>query len=466
MGQQTRYIFLLRYILPFVDLLMINVIYYIAAKMAEIYSHVPWVDNNHNHIIVCNLIWLICSSYLNLYNVLGDRKMEKVYRATWKSIVLHIILYILYLVLHKEGHFSLKFVSWFYPLLGIGFIINRFIGTTMHHKAIQRFRLARRVAIIGSNSTSKKLIDHFKQEPNVLFYGAIGDDEIAYFDQERLMSTGITQRLAKAAGAGVTDLYVTVMPNRLLEVSALVEEADKQGLRLKFIPDFGTHLFSDYDTNYLGDKFPIITTRKEPLEEIDARFKKRLFDLVFSGMVAIFVLWWLIPIIALLIKLDSKGPVFFLQNRTGRNNKPFKVIKFRTMKVLEEDDKFIQAKKGDERITRIGEFLRKTSLDEFPQFINVLKGEMSVVGPRPHPLLLNIQFHEIINKYMVRHFVKPGITGWAQVHGFRGETKDLEDMENRIKYDIYYLENWTAMFDVRIIFMTIINMFRGEDNAY
>ena len=206
--------------------------------------------------------------------------------------------------------------------------------------------------------------------------------------------------------------------------------------------------------------------RPEPLEDISSRFKKRFFDLVFSSFVFITVLWWLLPLIALIIKLDSKGPVFFIQSRAGRNNQNFSVFKFRTMKVVEATDQFEQAKKNDPRITRIGAYLRKYSLDELPQFINVLFGDMSVVGPRPHPLKLNDQFQKIIDKYMVRHFVKPGITGWAQVNGYRGETKDSIDMENRVKFDIHYLENWTAMLDVKIVFMTIINMIRGEDNAY
>lgn len=449
-----------------VDLLMLNVIFFIIGYWASFGNREIFIGNNNNHIVVCNLLWLVGAGYFGLYRVFGENKMEQVYRATWRTFALHVILYVLYLQFHMANHLSVSLVFWFYVLLAGAFILNRLIGTSIHYLAVDRFRLSREVAVIGSNQTSIRLIDHFKQERSFLFYGTIGGDECIYFDELQIISSGIAGRLSDAAAAGVKDVYVTVIPDRMLAVHDLIKVADQNGLRLKFIPDMGPHLFGSYNVNYLGNKFPIITIRSEPLEEIDQRFKKRFFDLAFSSFVFLFLLWWLLPLIAIIIKLDSKGPVFFLQKRAGRNNKHFTVFKFRTMRVTESTTEFVQAKKGDTRITKVGVFLRRSSLDELPQFINVIFGDMSVVGPRPHPLKLNDQFQSIIDKYMVRHFVKPGITGWAQVHGLRGETKDAFDMENRVKYDIHYLENWTAMLDVKIVFMTIINMVRGEDNAY
>ncbi|HWW38265.1 sugar transferase, partial [Pedobacter sp.] len=171
------------------------------------------------------------------------------------------------------------------------------------------------------------------------------------------------------------------------------------------------------------------------------------------------------PLLAILIKLQSKGPVLFKQKRTGRNDETFWCYKFRSMKVNDRSDVH-QASKEDDRITPLGRIMRRTSMDELPQFFNVFIGNMSVVGPRPHMLKHTQEYKEIISQYMVRQFLKPGITGLAQVNGFRGETKDRQAMENRVKLDIYYLENWTAMFDVKIVFMTIINLMKGEDNAY
>jgi lipopolysaccharide/colanic/teichoic acid biosynthesis glycosyltransferase len=167
----------------------------------------------------------------------------------------------------------------------------------------------------------------------------------------------------------------------------------------------------------------------------------------------------------LLIKLESRGPVFFIQKRSGKDDEPFWCFKFRSMKVNTESDE-VQATKDDPRITRIGAFMRRTSLDELPQFFNVFLGNMSICGPRPHMLLHTKQYSTSINKFMVRHLLKPGITGWAQVNGLRGETESPELMQKRVEYDLWYMENWSLMLDVKILFMTIINMFKGEKNAY
>jgi len=243
-----------------------------------------------------------------------------------------------------------------------------------------------------------------------------------------------------------------------------VEEAEKQCVKLKVVPDLNSVIAAHFQIRYMND-FPVLSLRQEPLENLHNRFKKRLFDIVFSSLVIILILSWLYPLIALLIKLQSPGPVLFKQKRSGRNNKPFTCYKFRSMRVNKDSEK-VQATKNDSRITPIGNFLRRSSLDELPQFFNVLKGEMSVVGPRPHMLAHTEQYRTIIDQFMVRHFLKPGITGWAQVSGFRGETKEVEQMEKRIQKDIWYLENWSLMLDIRIIYLTLYQVIRGDEKAY
>jgi putative colanic acid biosynthesis UDP-glucose lipid carrier transferase len=176
------------------------------------------------------------------------------------------------------------------------------------------------------------------------------------------------------------------------------------------------------------------------------------------------LLSWLAPILAVLIKLESRGPVFFKQGRPGIDEKEFFCYKFRSMKINQTTEQ--EASKNDPRVTKIGRFLRKSSLDEMPQFMNVLMGDMSVVGPRPHLWPQNKVYGNRIKKYMVRHYVKPGITGLAQVRGFRGEIETDEDMVNRIKYDVFYIENWSLLLDIKIIVQTVINIFKGEDKAY
>jgi putative colanic acid biosynthesis UDP-glucose lipid carrier transferase len=209
----------------------------------------------------------------------------------------------------------------------------------------------------------------------------------------------------------------------------------------------------------------VLSLRKEPLDDVGNRIKKRVFDLVLSSLFIILVLSWLVPIVGLLIWLDNRGPVFFVQQRSGKGGKPFGCIKFRSMKV-NRDANSKMATKNDSRITRLGRFLRKSSLDEMPQFFNVFMSDMSIVGPRPHMTKHTDDYSKMLNHYMIRHFLKPGITGWAQIHGFRGEIKYMEDINNRVEYDLWYLENWSLWLDTRIIAMTAFNMAKGEKNAY
>jgi len=462
---QTRYQYLLRYILPATDLLMLNAIYIIAFELAKLFGVVMNDELSKYHLIICSLLWLVSSTFFGLYTIYGSRKLERIYRGTWRSVAMHFVLFTCYLLFFNEGDFSRRFLLLFYCLLGAAFLANRFVGTAIQYVAINRFSAAKKVALLGGNSTAIRLASYLERHQSINFYGSLGGDELIYDTKEGELAPVVAERLAEAAEYGVKEVYVAIQPNGMPKVTSLVAEAERLCLRLKFIPDFGAQLNSPYVIGYMGGEFPIITLRNEPLEQMSNRFKKRAFDVAFSTLVILLVMSWLYPIIALLIKLQSPGPVLFKQLRSGRNDEPYWCYKFRSMTVNEESDEK-QATKGDVRITKIGAFLRRTSLDEMPQFFNVLMGNMSVVGPRPHMLKHTEEYKQIIGQFMVRHFLKPGITGWAQVNGFRGETKEKKDMENRVKFDIFYLENWSAMFDLRIVFMTIINMLRGEANAY
>ncbi len=261
--------------------------------------------------------------------------------------------------------------------------------------------------------------------------------------------------------------YGTVPHQQLQQISL---EADRRMIRLRFLfnrPDMMNPVIMNKDAKRIagfGD-FPVLTFRPEPLQRGFNQFLKRSLDIVCALMVIIGIMSWLIPLLALLIKLDSKGPVFFRQLRSGKNNQPFLCYKFRSMRVNDLADT-TQATLNDDRFTRIGRFLRRTSLDELPQFFNVLRNDMSVVGPRPHMLAHTEKYKRLLDNYMVRHFVKPGITGWAQVSGFRGETKKLAEMEQRVQHDVHYLENWSFLFDLKIIFRTICLLLKKEEKAY
>ncbi|MGB0357214.1 MAG: exopolysaccharide biosynthesis polyprenyl glycosylphosphotransferase [Flavobacteriaceae bacterium] len=227
---------------------------------------------------------------------------------------------------------------------------------------------------------------------------------------------------------------------------------------------FDTHdaILKSKEVEYYGYT-PVYKTQFSPLNQGINKYVKRLFDVFFSIAVIVLVMSWLYPIVAILIKLESKGPALFIQNRNGLDNKLFRCYKFRSMTINNDDS---QAIKEDNRVTRIGRIIRKTSIDEFPQFFNVLEGNMSVVGPRPHMEIHNKSYQKQVDSFQLRHTIKPGITGLAQMRGFRGEITEDLDIINRVKYDIFYIRNWSFALDIKIIIRTVLNMIKGEDKAY
>ena len=262
----------------------------------------------------------------------------------------------------------------------------------------------------------------------------------------------------------ISEIYSTVSPEKNKNIYELAHIAETNFIRFKFVPDFRMFVNRAVHIDFARN-IPVLSLRTEPLENLDSQIKKRWFDIVFSLFIIFFILSWLMPLVALLIKLDSPGPVFFTQLRSGKNNQAFLCYKFRSLKI-NDDAHNKQVTKDDDRFTRVGKFLRKTNLDEFPQFINVLRGEMSIVGPRPHMLKHTEQYSQILKHYMIRHYVKPGVTGWAQINGFRGEIKTQIDLRARIEHDIWYMEHWTMWLDLRIIVLTAYNTIKGEDNAF
>lgn len=230
------------------------------------------------------------------------------------------------------------------------------------------------------------------------------------------------------------------------------------------VPNIYNYLHNRVYFNMIGN-VPFLSLRPDPLSRTGNKMLKRTFDIVFSLLFLCTFFPFILIIVTIITKLTMPGPVFFKQKRNGLNDKEFYCYKFRSMKVNAQADT-LQATKDDPRKTRWGNIMRKTNIDELPQFINVLKGDMSIVGPRPHMLKHTEEYSKLINKYMVRHFVKPGITGWSQVTGYRGETKELKDMEGRIRGDIWYIEHWTFGLDLFIIYKTVANALHGEKNAY
>ncbi len=328
------------------------------------------------------------------------------------------------------------------------------------HKVLRKYQ---HIAVVGYDDNAHKLAEKLKRKSNgYLVTHLQHSNTTANMNYSEVFSGYIDF----AKENKIKEFYISVPgdEDKDTDISMLVEEAEKNCIRINFIAPKENIESGFYHVSYIGG-LPVLQRYREPLKRLHKQVLKRFFDLVISSFVIVFVLSWLIPLVSILIKLESKGSVFFKQLRSGRDNNSFVCLKFRSMRANTLSD-VIQATKNDDRITRIGAFLRKTSLDEFPQFLNVFMGDMSIVGPRPHMLLHTEQYSKRINHYMVRLYLKPGLTGWAQINGYRGEIKDIELMKERVEHDIWYMQNWSILLDIKIMFSTFKNILKGEENAY
>ncbi|MFY0626332.1 MAG: undecaprenyl-phosphate glucose phosphotransferase [Reichenbachiella sp.] len=319
----------------------------------------------------------------------------------------------------------------------------------------------RNVVIVGYGPIGRSLKRHFNQNAEIgyIFKG--------FFDHnpQQEAVTGSVEDLQKFTHKNHVDIIFCCLPKLFDEdVKNIVDFAENNLIKVKLLSDFSKIANRKLEVQRYGS-IPVLDVSSIPLDQMYNRVIKRVFDVLFSSAVMIFLLSWLVPLLGLLIKLESPGPVFFIQNRHGRGNKYFPCWKFRTMVVNKEADSK-QATRNDPRITRIGAFLRKTSLDEVPQFINVFLGNMSVVGPRPHPIKLNEEFSPKIDRFIQRHAVKPGVTGLAQAKGYRGETSKFSEMYGRVKLDRFYVKNWSLVFDIKIVFLTIYSILWEKEKAY
>jgi putative colanic acid biosynthesis UDP-glucose lipid carrier transferase len=347
-------------------------------------------------------------------------------------------------------------------------IASLFIRIFLYEKTKTYFKekgLLKRVLILGYNSTSKKLVSYFEQEDiNTEIVGFAENEQNVNELSNYPIISNIDLSVEVAKEHRVDEIYSTITPDQNPKLYQLIHQADHECIRFRIVPDFSVFIQGPFYVSYFND-MPILTLRSEPLDDLNNRHIKRTFDVIVRLIVIVVILSWLAPLICLFILLESRGMPFFSQLRTGKNKRSFPCYKFRSMYVNKESD-IKQATKNDDRITKVGRILRRTSLDEFPQFFNVLIGNMSIVGPRPHMVKHTDDYSKIVNQYMVRHFSKPGITGWAQINGYRGEINDLVQIRNRIQYDIWYMENWSLLLDIQIMFLTVYNILKGEEKAY
>jgi len=412
--------------------------------------------------IFSNLVWMICSYSSSMYQ---NNKLSNFRRLATKTLGAFIfyncfLIIFAYLALHKFTNSYIIYDQFGFALfllvsrLSYILFMNYLLNTTEYRK---------KIAFIGSNKNVTRLIEHFRENHgSTVIAGIFGEN--SELNHGIPLLGAVKDCVSYAVENKINEIYSTVSPAAYPALYKLAESAEKSFIRFKFVPDLTEFAGHTGRVEFIEDT-PVISLRNEPLAEVSGQVVKRLFDIVFSSLVTIFILSWLIPIIAILIKLDSKGPVFFTQLRSGKNNIPFKVLKLRTLTVNSDADS-VQVTRGDRRITRLGAFLRKSNLDELPQFLNVLIGDMSVVGSRPHMLKHTLEYSQLFDNYMLRHYTKPGITGWAQVNGYRGEIKEPEQLKKRIEYDLWYAENWNIWLDFKIIYLTAFKTLSGDENAF
>ena len=401
--------------------------------------------------------WIVSTLLSEFYEVYRYTRVTKILGLIAKQTILFLLLVFAFFGFYNE--LSIQSISILkYIFLAMSFIT---IAKFSIYFLLKEYRKVfkgnlRKVVIVGLNKKTDQLRKYFNDNPDY------GYQLVTIFDLKQFQN--IEEIIKHISENEVDEIYSSIAELNNKELTSLIDFADNNLKILKFLPDNKEIYSKKLDFTYY-DFLPILSMRRIPTDEPINLFVKRIFDVIFSLIVIIGVLSWLTPILGLIIKMESKGPIFFKQKRNGLDYKEFYCYKFRSMRPNPEAHLY-QIKKNDPRVTRIGKIIRKTSIDELPQFINVLKGNMSVVGPRPHMVSHTHMYAEKIDKFMVRHFIKPGITGLAQVSGFMGEVEDDNFIINRVKYDIFYLENWSLLMDLKIVVKTVYNALSWDEKAY
>ena len=412
--------------------------------------------------------WLVAAL---LVESIADNRRIKTWKALWdffRSYLFNLLLTLSFIALLNISYSREYLLSSYFIFFLLG-AIARIIA----RKYVKAYRKKgfnfRKIVVVGINDFSQEFVREItaRKDYGYRFMGYFDLDEPE--DDEKLNGSFdfVDNIYSFLLENRIDEVYISMPTRTSFHIKALTKFCHLNFIKVNFLNET-IHALSNRSV-YLNVDYngltPIVSLTREPLEVTTNRFMKRTFDLVFSGLVCLLIFPFLVPIVGLLIKLESKGPVFFKQTRSGINYSPFGCYKFRTMSVNMDSDKK-QATVGDSRITRVGAFLRKTSIDELPQFFNVLIGDMSVVGPRPHMIEHTRMYSKLIKPFVVRHWVKPGITGLAQAKGYRGETKEVQQMLDRVKMDVFYIQHWSFALDTRIVWRTILNMITFQKQGF
>ena len=454
------------YLRLFLDLAIINISFLISAVLSQ--SLQILINKTYMFALMAglNFVWYFVSNVIEFYDDFNTRNFSFQFLKIIRNVIVQILVAILFLFLVKENLFLRNFITLYMLFL----IVLVSIRTQVVKYFITRIRgnkkNVRNLLIIGAGDLAKNFNDLISDRYDFGFnlIGFLNDESEP--DSGLNILGGIDKLDSIIAGRNIEEVVIALSIYAAHQLDDIIKVCNKHAVRVHIIPDYLRYVSKKFQVSMIAN-FPIITVRSEPLAEAHWRFVKRTFDIIFSFFAIILILSWLYPLLFLLNRIFSPGPVSFRQDRVGAKDEIFKCYKFRTMYTgNESSSKYNPTVEGDPRITRIGKFLRKSNIDELPQFLNVFKGEMSIVGPRPHPIAFNEIYKEMVEEIKLRSWVKPGITGWAQIHGYRGDVLEYEENKKRtikrIEYDLWYIENWSIWLDIQIILTTIWQMVKGD----
>jgi putative colanic acid biosynthesis UDP-glucose lipid carrier transferase len=450
---KKRYSYLIRPLQRTLDLIIINLIFYFIHSIEYF---------NFYFLAYISAFWLISSYSLRFYEVFRFTRVLGVLNLLARQFFVFILGYFAYFGIFREGEVvNNQFIVLVFVIISISFL--KFLWFFL----LKRYRSFgnnyRTTVVLGFDQSAKNIIKLFKSKSN------LGYKYLGFFSNRKHNIKEYLGNLAEVLKYTneneVDEIYCSLKELTKEEIKIISKFATDQSITLKLIPDSIELYSKNQSVQYYDDALMVLNVNRLPFEFAENFYIKRIFDIIFSLVVCFFILSWLIPILWIVVKLESNGPLVFKQKREGIKGEEFVCYKFRSMRVDELSRK-VHVAKNDARVTIIGAFLRKTSIDELPQFFNVLQGHMSVVGPRPHIESLSLEYQKEVDDYLKRHIVKPGITGLAQVSGYRGEVKKISDIKNRVRLDVFYIENWSFLLDLKIVFKTALNVFKGDENAY
>lgn len=462
-----RYSRLIRPTFILIDLIVINylslVFFNLSDKSLISYDAPIFNDKQLSFSIYISVFWLLAAFLINFYKVYRYTLFIKIISLLTQQFLAYTVIVFAFIGIFRsidiKATVTLSYLAACFIVIGAIKIISFFV--------LKQYRLylegnIRRVVIVGDGTGARELTKFFITRKdlgyNILMAKTSDGNLIDKKDFSKQLDFIKTRK-------NIDEVYCSIDEMEEDQINEYVQYASLNKINIKFIPNSKDNFTKSLNTHYYN-YIPVLSLREVALNKEINQVIKRVFDIVISALVLVFILSWLIPLLGLLIKLESKGPIFYKHIRNGINYEEFTCYKFRSLSINNVD--YDHVKENDQRVTKIGKFIRKTSIDELPQFINSFIGTMSIVGPRPHMKSYTSAYSKKIDKYKFtyRHSVKPGITGLAQVKGFRGEIKNDVDIVNRVKYDIFYIENWSLFLDIKIIFQTLINVIKGDEKAY